>query len=42
MNRLRRHATFANIVACLALFIAMGTGGAYAASQLAANSVGKK
>jgi len=42
MKRLRRHATYANIVASLALCVAVGTGGAYAATQLAKNSVGSR
>ena len=33
VRRLRRHLSFANVVACLALFVALG-GGAYAASTL--------
>ena len=41
MHRLRPHATYANVVATLALFIALG-GGAYAAVKLPANSVGTK
>lgn len=39
MNRLRQHASYANVVATLALFIAIGSGGAYAATQLTKNSV---
>lgn len=42
MKRLRRHATYSNVAASLALFLALTTGGAYAASQLGKNSVGKK
>lgn len=42
MSRLRHHATYANIVATLALFIAVATGGAYAATQLGKNSVGSR
>lgn len=42
MKRLRRHATYANIVASLALCVAVGTGGAYAATQLSKNSVGSR
>lgn len=41
MRRLRRHLTFANVVACLALFIALG-GASYAAFKLPKNSVGTK
>jgi hypothetical protein len=39
---LPKHLTYANLVATLALFVALGTGGAYAASQLAPKSVGEK
>lgn len=42
MNRLKNRITYANVVATLALFAALTTGGAYAASQLAKNSVGPK
>lgn len=38
MTRLRSHLTYANSVATLALFVALG-GGAYAATKLPANSV---
>lgn len=41
MRGLRRHLTYANITATLALFIALGMGSAYAASQLAPKSVGE-
>ena len=41
MKKLRRHLTFANVVACLALFIALG-GASYAAVNLPKNSVGTK
>jgi len=41
MRRLRRHLTFANVVACLALFVALG-GASYAATQLPKSSVGAK
>jgi len=37
----RPRLTFANVVSCLALFVALG-GGAYAATQLPKNSVGPK
>jgi len=40
-KRLRPRITFANVVSCLALFIALGSG-AYAAKQLPKNSVGTK
>ncbi len=42
MSKLRKHLTYANLTATLALFIAVATGGAYAASQLAPKSVGEK
>lgn len=42
MSRIRRHVSYANVVATLALIFALGTGGAYAATKLAANSVGTK
>jgi hypothetical protein len=41
MKRLRGKLTFANVVSCLALFVALG-GSAYAATQLPKNSVGTK
>lgn len=41
MKRIRGKLTFANVVACLALFIALG-GASYAASELPAASVGSK
>jgi hypothetical protein len=40
MKRLRGHLTYANVVATLALFIAVGGGAAFAATKLAKNSVG--
>jgi hypothetical protein len=39
--RLRRHLSYANVAATLALFVALG-GGAYAATQLPPKSVGTK
>jgi hypothetical protein len=42
MKKLRRHLTYANLTATLALFIALGMGSAYAANQLASKSVGAK
>src|ERR1700742_3851140 len=39
MGLLRRHLTYANVAASLALFLALG-GAAYAATQLPRNSVG--
>jgi len=41
MKRIARHLTFANVVACLALFVALG-GASYAAFKLPKNSVGRK
>lgn len=41
-KRLGAHLSYANVVATLALFAALTTGGAYAASQLGKNSVGAK
>ena len=38
---IRKRLTFANVVACIALFVALGSG-AYAATQLPKNSVGSK
>src|SRR3954453_16204335 len=40
-GRIRSHLTYANVVASIALFAALG-GGAYAAATLAPNSVGSK
>jgi hypothetical protein len=42
MKRLRPSLTYANVVATVALFLALGGGVAYGASQLAKNSVGAK
>jgi hypothetical protein len=39
---MRRHLSFANVASGLALFIALTTSGAYAASQLAPKSVGER
>jgi hypothetical protein len=41
MKQLRRRLTFANVISCLALFVALG-GASYAATQLPKNSVGSK
>lgn len=41
MKRFRKHMTFANLIACLALFVALG-GVSYAATQLPKNSVGSR
>lgn len=41
MKRIWKHLTFANVVACLALFVALG-GVSYAAFRLPKNSVGAK
>ncbi len=40
VRRFRRHLSFANVVACLALFVALG-GSAYAASQINGNKIVK-
>jgi hypothetical protein len=40
IRRLARHLSFANAVACLALFVALG-GSAYAGSQISGNSIAK-
>lgn len=42
VTALRTHLSYANVIATLALFIAIGTGGAFAASKLAPKSVGAK
>jgi hypothetical protein len=42
VKRLRDHVTYANVVSTLALFIALGAGTAFAATQLAPKSVGAK
>lgn len=42
MKGLRRHLTYANVTATLALMVALGMGSAYAASQLAPKSVGER
>jgi hypothetical protein len=42
MNRLRPRFTYANVVATLALFLVLSGGAAYAATQLAKNSVGSR
>ena len=42
MPRIRKHLTYANVVASLALFLVIGSGAAYAASHLAKNSVGAR
>jgi hypothetical protein len=41
MKRIHRRLTFANVISCLALFVALG-GASYAATQLPKNSVGSK
>lgn len=41
LQRLRRHLTYANVMATLAIFIVLG-GGAYAAIKIPKNSVGSK
>lgn len=42
MQHVRKRLTYANVVASLALFLALAGGSAFAASQLAKNSVGSK
>lgn len=42
MKRLTQRLSYANVVATIALVAALGTGGAYAATQLARHSVGPK
>jgi hypothetical protein len=42
MEKLRAKLTYANVIATLALFLALGGGAAYAASSLEKNSVGTK
>ena len=42
MTKLSKHLSYANLTATLALFLALGTGGAFAASQLAPKSVGAR
>lgn len=42
MNAIRGRLTYANVVASLALFLALAGGSAFAATQLAKNSVGSK
>lgn len=42
MTMVRKHLTYANVLATLALLVAVGTGGAVAASNLAPKSVGEK
>ncbi|HVO54460.1 MAG TPA: hypothetical protein VMT37_08610 [Solirubrobacterales bacterium] len=41
MKQIRKRLTFSNVVACLALFVALG-GASYAATQLPKNSIGTK
>ena len=42
LERLRPRLTYANMIATLALFLALGGGAAYAASTLGKNTVGAK
>src|SRR5262249_23858949 len=42
MKRARPHLSYANVIATLALFLALTGGAAFAASQLGKNSVGSK
>lgn len=39
MHSLKRHLSYANVVASVALFAALGTGGAYAATQLTGKNI---
>ncbi len=39
MNRLKQHLTFANVLSCMALFVALGGGVAVAAGKIGPNSV---
>jgi hypothetical protein len=39
VNRLKRHLTVANALSCIALFVALGSGVAFAAAKLAPNQV---
>jgi hypothetical protein len=41
MKQIRKRLTFANVVSCIAPFVALG-GASYAATQLPKNSVGTK
>lgn len=42
MRRIRRHLTYANVMTTITAFVVLAGGTAFAASQLAKNSVGKK
>ena len=42
MTRIHKHLTYANVTATIALFLVLGGGAAFAASQLPKNSVGTK
>jgi hypothetical protein len=42
LNLLRRHLTYANVIATLALFLVLSGGAAYAAGKIGKNSVGTK
>jgi hypothetical protein len=42
LNRLRKHVTYSNVIASIALFAALGLGTAFAASKLANNAVKTK
>jgi hypothetical protein len=39
MRPLRRHLTFANVISCIALFVALATGGAYAAGTIFSSDI---
>jgi hypothetical protein len=42
MSRIKGHLSYANLTSTLALILALGSGGAYAANQLATRSVGER
>src|SRR4051794_7175364 len=42
MKQIRKRLTYANVMSTVAVFIALGLGGAYAAEKLGKNSVGAK
>ena len=39
MRPLRRHLTFANVMSCIAMFIALATGGAYAVDTIRSEDI---
>ena len=42
MDQIRKKLTYANVMSTIAVFLMLGSGAAFAASQLAKNSVGPK